>query len=150
MADTPARKGFSLSNPGAKEYLIVGGVVLVAAAAYFWWKNRQAANAATSTPTSAGTSAPDTATGLNTANWLAWVQDHNTSTTTTTTTPGSTPAGTTTAPKVVTLGAATKLGALATRYKIPLWQLRDLNPGLNQEYGNFKRIPKGTKVVVSG
>lgn len=77
---------FDLKNPGVKEYAIVGGVVLGGALIYFWWKKRQAAAAApadTSGDTSGDTTAPGTPTGLSTSAFLAWIQDHSSSTTTT-------------------------------------------------------------------
>src|SRR5271166_6011617 len=83
--EAPSRGGFSLSKPGAKEYLIVGGVTLAAALLYFWWKNRTASTAAAATtPATDGTTAPATPTGLSTGQFLAWVQDHASSSTSTT------------------------------------------------------------------
>lgn len=85
MAPAPApRKRFDLGNPGAKEYLIVGGVALGAALLYFWYKKRQG-TAAPSTSTDTGSTAPASPTGLNTAALLAWIHDHQSSTTTTVT-----------------------------------------------------------------
>ena len=108
-SDAPARKGFSLSKPGGKEYMVVGGITLAAALAYFWWKKRQSPAAATPATGNTGntTSAPATPTGLNTADWLAWAQDHASSSTTattgggggTTTTGTGTTGGGTAAPK---------------------------------------------------
>jgi hypothetical protein len=102
MAPAPEgrRGGFSLTKPGPKEYLIVGGVVLAAALVYMWWKKRQAASTAADTSgdtTDTGTTAPATPTGLSTAALLAWIQDHagNGSSTTTTST-SSNGGGTTT------------------------------------------------------
>jgi len=81
MAPTSDAKG-SMAKPGGKQYLIVGGVTLGGALLYFWWKNRKAAPAAAADST--GTSAPSTPTGLSTAEFWAWIQDHTTSTTKTT------------------------------------------------------------------
>jgi hypothetical protein len=64
-----------LKNPGAKEYLIVGGVALGAALLYFWWKGRKGGATAAATDT-AGSSAPATPTGLNTSQFFAWIRDH--------------------------------------------------------------------------
>src|SRR5580658_2134246 len=87
-------KGFSLTKPGAKEYLIIGGVALAAGLLYFWWKNKQAAaSTAADTGTGSGQSTP---TGLSTGQLWSWISDHNSSTTTTSTTP----AGTATVPTV--------------------------------------------------
>jgi hypothetical protein len=101
-SNAPAKKGFSITKPGTREYLIVGGIALAGGLIYFWWKKRQAAAAAAAEPdttdTGTGTSAPSTPTGLNTADWLAWVQDHSSSSTTATTGGGggTTSTGTTT------------------------------------------------------
>jgi hypothetical protein len=94
-------KGFSLTKPGAKEYLIIGGVALAAGLLYFWWKNKQAA-ASTAADTGTGTgSGPSTPTGLSTGQLWSWISDHNSSTTTTSTTPPTTTAaGTATVPTV--------------------------------------------------
>jgi cytoskeletal protein RodZ len=85
MAPAPeARKrGFSFTSPGAKEYLIVGGVTLGVVVIYFWWKNRTTTTTPATTD-STGSTAPSTPTGLSTSQFLAWIQDHTSSTTTTT------------------------------------------------------------------
>jgi|SRR5271166_2655773 len=80
--EAPRRGGFSLTKPGAKEYLIVGGVALGGALLYFWWKGRTTAPAAATNP-SDGTAAPGTPTGLSTGQFLAWVQDHTSTSTST-------------------------------------------------------------------
>jgi PASTA domain-containing protein len=89
-----------LKNPGPKEYAIVGGGALALFLVYKWWKNRQAAPAAADT-TDSGTTAPSTPTGLNTAGWMAWLQDHAGTSTTTSTTTSSSSSGTGTVPNVV-------------------------------------------------
>ena len=143
---------FSLSKPGAKEYLIVGGVALGAGLMFFWWKNRQAsATAATGSPTSSS-SAPSTPTGLSTGDFLAWIHDHTSTTTTTTTSTPSTPSGTTTPTtpntqsgsgnKEITLQKARSLSSLASEYGVSLATLKSLNPHLGS------RVPAGTKVRV--
>lgn len=86
-ASPPARKGLSLTSPGPKEYLIIGGSALGLALLYFWWKSRQAAAAGT-TPaatTAAGTAAPaaTTPTGLSTTEFWHWITDHQTTKTVT-------------------------------------------------------------------
>jgi len=123
--------GLNLGNPGAKEYLIVGGGALGLFLVYRWWKNRQAAPATANsqgTPCTAadgsagtmdssgncigsGTTAPSTATGLSTSALLAWIQDHSSSTTTTTTT-GKGTAKKVTVPPLVGSRAETAVDAL--------------------------------------
>ena len=65
MADTPAparsRSGFSLTNPGPKEYLIIGAIALVLGYWYFHKKAGAATTAAATTP-AAGTTIPTTPT----------------------------------------------------------------------------------------
>lgn len=132
---------FSLSNPGAKEYLIVGGVAIGVFALYKWWSNRNAA-ASSSTNPSSGTTAPASPTGLTTGDLLAWISDHSSTTTTTTgssSTPGTTSGGTN---KEITLQKARSLSSLASEYGVSVSTLKGLNPHL----GN--RVPAGTKVRV--
>jgi hypothetical protein len=76
MADEPAKKGFSLRNPGGKEYLIVGGVVLAAALLYYWYKNKTGTAAA---PASSAAGGPSTPTGLSTSSFVTWITDHGSS-----------------------------------------------------------------------
>ena len=90
---------FDLKNPGPKEYAIAGGGALALFLIYKWWKGRTAAPAATTADN--GTTAPATATGLNTAGWMAWLQDHAGTSTTTSTTTSSGQTGTGTVPNVV-------------------------------------------------
>lgn len=92
MAPAPAaspparRKGLDLGNPGAKEYVIVGGSALGLALLYFWWKNRQAGTTAAGTAAApAGTTTSTTPTGLSTAELWSWISDHHSSKTTKTT-----------------------------------------------------------------
>jgi hypothetical protein len=86
-SDPPRKSGFSVSNPGAKEYVIVGGLALAVFLVWRWWQNRQPAPApSAASDTSLGGTAPATATGLSTADLLLWMKDHSSSATTTTTT----------------------------------------------------------------
>lgn len=89
MAPAPAakpaapRKGLNLTQPGAKEYLIVGGSALGLALLYFWWKSRHAAAAAASSPSSSGSgTSSSTPTGLSTQELWHWISDHQSSRTT--------------------------------------------------------------------
>jgi nucleoid-associated protein YgaU len=83
-------EGLSLTHPGGKEYLIIGGVALGGGLLYFWLKDRQAAASPAAsdndTDTGTGNTAPGTPTGLSTSQFLAWAQDHSSSTVTKTTT----------------------------------------------------------------
>jgi hypothetical protein len=110
-------KGFSLSRPGLKEYLIVGGIALGGAVLYFWWKNKtsSAATPAASTD-SADSGSPSTATGLSTGQFLAWIQDHSSSTTTTTApTTGTAAGGKVAVPPLVGSRAETAVDALDSK-----------------------------------
>jgi hypothetical protein len=73
------RRGFSLTSPGPKEYLIVGGAALGLFLLYDWWKNRTAA-ATSSTGSTGSGSAPSTPTGLSTSALTAFFQDFQSST----------------------------------------------------------------------
>lgn len=96
MADDAPRKGFSLSKPGPKEYLLVGGSALVLFLVYKWYKSKTTAAATPAAATDTSGNAPGTPTGLSTAQLLSWIHDHNSSSTTTTTAtnPATTPGGT--------------------------------------------------------
>lgn len=84
MADTPPpaparRGGWSLTHPGAKEYLTVGGVTLVIFLIYKWYKNKTAAAAAAqpaasttgTSGTAAGSPQGPSPTGLSVTQFLA-------------------------------------------------------------------------------
>ena len=78
MAPAPeARKkgGLDLKNPGAKEYLIVGGVVLGLALLYFWWRGKTQAPAAPAP--AGGRRSPGTPTGVSTGDLVTWMHDHD-------------------------------------------------------------------------
>ena len=79
-SEAPARRGgLNLGQPGAKEYLIVGGTALGLALLYFWWQRR---HGGTSQSAPATGSAPSTPTGLSTAQFSAFLRDFASSTTT--------------------------------------------------------------------
>lgn len=76
----PARKGFNLSDPGVKEYLIVGGVAVAAFLVWQWWKNNHPSPAAsTAGPSSGGGRPPSSPSGLSTSQFMAWIRDHQSS-----------------------------------------------------------------------
>jgi hypothetical protein len=84
MADTPpprSGKGFSLSNPGAKEYVIVG--LIAVAVGYLYFRNKAATAAtAAATPTAAGTPvvlAGNSGGGVPFGAFFAWIQNHQSS-----------------------------------------------------------------------
>lgn len=99
MADTPApaaRRGFNLSNPGMREYVIVG---VVALGLGLWYFKRQQAKAATAqTQQSVGTPvvlAGAGGGGVPFGAFFAWLQNHQASPpATSTTTTGATGTGT--------------------------------------------------------
>ena len=87
MAPAPEAKraGFSWRDPGAKEVLLAGGLAVAAGLVFMWWrKNHPGVAASTATDGTTGTTAPASPTGLNTAQFLAWIHDHQSSSTTTT------------------------------------------------------------------
>ena len=73
------RRGFSLTNPGPREYLIVGVGALALFLLYNWWENRTSASASTGSGSDNG-SAPSTPTGLSTSALTAFFQDFQSST----------------------------------------------------------------------
>ena len=81
MAPAPEgkRKAFDLSNPGVKEYLIVGGVAVGAFFVWQWWKAKTG-QAAPSSPgqqqQGGGRPSPS---GLSTSQFMAWIRDHQSS-----------------------------------------------------------------------
>lgn len=78
---------FDVKNPGAKEFLIVGGVAL---AGFLVWQhfrgNSAAATPSADTPAEATPVDNSSPTGLSNSQLLLWITDHMRSTTTTKTT----------------------------------------------------------------
>lgn len=80
MPETAApSRGFSLSRPNAKTYLIVGGVALGLGLLYFWWKKKQAAASSASSNGNGTTVYYPSPTGLSASQLLAWISDHQSS-----------------------------------------------------------------------
>ncbi len=74
MPATSDRKGgLDWRNPGAKEYVIVGGTALGLALAYFWWKGRHGGTPPAAAPSSAPAASP---TGMPRQSLMLWIQDH--------------------------------------------------------------------------
>jgi hypothetical protein len=160
MADAPAaparKKGFSLSKPGTKEYLIIGGIALAAGLVYFWWKNKQAAAAGSSAGTGSPEGPASSPTGLSLAQLMLWIHDQQSSPapSTATTTTTSTKA----APKhhvpvkseggdKVRIGSDSDLYYLAKQFGVTEKELVAANPSLKRYEGTGKAIPSGTVIA---
>lgn len=84
--NTKSSKGFSLTNPGPKEYMIVGGIALAAGLIYFWYKNKTAATSNSSssanqsgTTSSTGSPQGPSPTGLTLTAFKSWLQSNSAS-----------------------------------------------------------------------
>jgi hypothetical protein len=169
MADTAAAapsKGFNLSKPNAKTYMIVGGVAIVLGGLYLWWRKKQEAAAAASTDSSTGSGNTvyyPSPTGLSASQLLAWISDHQSSpapvTTTTATQTGTTP--NVPRPTSITAGGhdTEDINNYARQYGLTEQQLIAANPGLRKLkvkvgnksvnlIGSGAPVPAGTKLVI--
>jgi hypothetical protein len=163
MADTATSgRGFSLTHPNAKTYLIVGGAALGLGLLYFWWKKKQAAATAASNTSSSGTTVYyPSPTGLSASQLLAWISDHQSSPKPTAPAPAPAPAPAKTRPTSITAGGrdTEDINNYAHQYGLTEQQLIAANPGLRKLkvkvgnksvplIGSGAPIPKGTKIKI--